>query len=229
MSEAKLSRPVKKEDVEKNNSVTAILPYVPFVDDTEKEETKVSVKLANGNKNFLSHITTSANLESFLMKSIAAKNNILKDLAYKAQAEKIEKEMNDTNKKMKRLETNVKTAATATQAEKSDKQKADEAKKIVEAQEARKKQMEALAIHYVMLEEQLKELILKMLDTFRGYIGEDLSHSWDDIILSKVGTKPWTNLQGEVNDNEELEYNLDAFEMVWMFWMRTVFQEDAAE
>ena len=229
MTETKAFRPVKKEEVEKNNSVAAVIPYVPYVEDTEKEDAKVQIKLPNGNKKFISYITSGANLESFLMKSIAAKNNIMIDLAYKAQAEKIEKEMYETNKKLKRLETNLKPAATATQADKSDKQKEAEAKKFAEAQEARKKQKEALAELYVKLEEQLKELILKMLDTFRGYIAEDLVHEWDDIISSKVGTKPWTNLQGEVNDVEELEYNLEAFEMIWMFWMRTVFQEDAAE
>jgi hypothetical protein len=31
------------------------------------------------------------------------------------------------------------------------------------------------------LEAQLKDVILKMLDTFWGYIGEDLWHVWDDI------------------------------------------------
>ena len=101
MSEAKSSRPVKKEEVEKNNSVAAVIPYVPYVEDTEKEEAKVSVKLPNGNKKIISYITSGANLESFLMKSIAAKNNIMIDLAYKAQAEKIEKEMYETNKKLK--------------------------------------------------------------------------------------------------------------------------------
>jgi len=152
--------------VEKNNSVAVILPYVPFVDDTDKEETKVSVKLANGNKVFLSHITVSANLESFLVKSIAARNNVLNELTYKAQAEKIEEEMK-TNKKMIKLDTNTTSAATATQAEnKSKQEKADEAKKIAEAQANNKKQMETLAVHYVKLEDQLKRLILKTLDTF---------------------------------------------------------------
>ena len=82
--------------MEKNNSVAAVIPYVPYVEDTEKDEAKVQVKLPNGNKKFISYITSGANLESFLMKSIAAKNNILIDLAYKAQAEKIEKEMRPT-------------------------------------------------------------------------------------------------------------------------------------
>jgi hypothetical protein len=67
-----------------------------------------------------------------------------------------------------------------------------------------------------------------MLDTFWGYIGEDLRHIWDDIISSKYGTNNWTDLQGMEHDTE-LVYDLEFFEMIWVFWMRNVFQEDAAE
>jgi Fic family protein len=148
----------------------------------------------------------SANLESFLTKSITAKNLLLKDLNYKAQAEKLEREMRDTNNKIKKLEqTKLTPAAPAAQSKnKTEEKKAEEAKKIADAQEAKKKQLATLTEHYVKLEDQLKDAILKMLDTFRGYIGEDLRHVWDDIISSKYGTKTWTNLQGVEYDDEEL-------------------------
>jgi hypothetical protein len=173
----------------------------------------------------------SSNKESFATRLIVAKNIIMWDLDYNAQAEKLEREMRDTNNKIKKLEqTKLTSAASAAQSKnKTEEKKAEEAKKIADAQEAKKKQLATLTEHYVKLEDQLKDAILKMLDTFRGYIGEDLQHVWDDIISSKYGTKTWTNLQGMENDDEELDYNLDSFEMIWVFWMGTVFQEDAAK
>jgi hypothetical protein len=72
----------------------------------------------------------SANLESFLTKSITAKNLLLKDLNYKAQAEKLEREMRDTNNKIKKLEqTKLTPAAPAAQSKnKTEEKKAEEAK-----------------------------------------------------------------------------------------------------
>ena len=235
MSESKSTKPVRKEEVEKTTLVSAVVPYVPCVDDADKDPAQVTVKLPNGNKYSIAYITLSSNLESFLNKSINAKNLVLKDLGHKVEAEKIEKELRETNERIDKLEANpVKIIpVSAKRKDQSvrtpDEIKEEEAKRLKIAQEAREKQLNDLAAKYIRLESQLKDKILKMLDTFRGYIGEDLRHVWDDIIQSKFGTKPWTNLQGVENDEEELEYNLDAFELAWMFWMRHVFQEDAAE
>ena len=68
-----------------------------------------------------------------------------------------------------------------------------------------------------------------MLDTFRHFIHEDVCHIFDDILSSKLNTTPWVNLYGVEETEEELGFTLWAFEVVWMFWMRSVFQEDAAE
>jgi hypothetical protein len=54
MSDAKSTGPVRKEDVEKNTVVTAVIPYVPLYDEADKEPATVLVKLPNGNKISLS-------------------------------------------------------------------------------------------------------------------------------------------------------------------------------
>ena len=70
-----------------------------------------------------------------------------------------------------------------------------------------------------------------MLDTFRSFIHEDIHHIFDDILSSKLNITPWVNLYGVQETETELgySYTLWAFEVVWIFWMRSVFQEDAAE
>ena len=68
-----------------------------------------------------------------------------------------------------------------------------------------------------------------MLDTFKHFIHEDIRHIYDDILQTKLNITPWVNLYGVEETKSELGYSLWAFEVVWMFWMRSVFQEDAAE
>ena len=93
---------------------------------------------------------------------IVAKNIIMWDLDYKAQAEKLEREMRDTNSKIKKLEqTQLTPAASAAQSkDKTEEKKAEEAKKNADAQEA---QLTTLNEHYVKLENQLKDVILMIL------------------------------------------------------------------
>lgn len=230
MSETRTTtRAVTSRDVERNNVTTAVLPYVPNVDEADKDPDTVEVKLPNGNKISIPFITLSANLESFATRSIVAKTNVLMDLQYKAQAEKLEKGMRDIDNKIRKLKVELSKLTTAAPASKTSSSKeAEQADKRAAAQEAKKLQITTLKENKVTLENQLKDTILIMLDTFRGYIGEELRHVWDDIIASKCGTTPWTDLQGVEHDTE-LVYNLDSFEMIWMFWMKDVFQEDAAE
>jgi small-conductance mechanosensitive channel len=179
--------------------------------------------------------TVSANIESFATRSIAAKLNLMKDLDYQNQAEELERVIKNYNNATRKLvgeiskltptPTASKPSASKGQSKAAEKTlSADDAKKLEEF----KNKLTAVKEQKVKLKHQLKDLILKMLDTFRGYITEDLRHSWDDIISSKYDTVTWTNLQGE-EEETELEYNLESFEMIWVFWMRTVFQEDAAE
>ena len=230
MSETRTTtRAVTSRDVERNNVTTAVLPYVPNIDEADKDPDTVEVKLPNGNKISIAFITLSANLESFATRSIVAKTNVLMDLQYKAQAEKLEKGMRDIDNKIRKLKVELSKLTPAAPASKTSSSKeAEQADKRAAAQEAKKLQITTLKENKVTLENQLKDTILIMLDTFRGYIGEELRHVWDDIIASKCGTTPWTDLQGVEHDTE-LVYNLDSFEMIWMFWMKDVFQEDAAE
>ena len=94
MSETRTTtRAVTSRDVERNNVTTAVLPYVPNIDEADKDPDTVEVQLPNGNKISIAFITLSANLESFATRSIVAKTNVLMDLQYKAQAEKLEKGM----------------------------------------------------------------------------------------------------------------------------------------
>ena len=104
MSETKSTKPVRKEDVEKSTLVSPVIPYVPCVDDADKDPAQVTVKLPNGNKYSIAYITLSSNPESFLNKSINAKNLTLKDLGHKAEAEKMEKELRETNERIDKLE-----------------------------------------------------------------------------------------------------------------------------
>jgi hypothetical protein len=171
------------------------------------------------------------------MRSIAAKLNLTKDLGYQIQAEELERVVKNINNMTRKLlgeiskltptPTASKTKPSASKGQSKPAEEtlsADDAKKLEEF----KNKLTAANEQKVKLKHQLKDHILKMLDAFRGYIAEDLRHSWNDIISSKYDTVPWTNLQGE-EEETELEYNLDSFEMMWVFWMRTVFPEDAAE
>ena len=72
-------------------------------------------------------------------------------------------------------------------------------------------------------------VVKKMLDTFKHFIHEDIRHIYDDILQTKLNITPWVNLYGVEETESELGYTLWAFEVVWMFWMRSVFQKDAAE
>ena len=91
------TRTVNSRDVERNNVTTAVIPYIPYVDEEDKDSDKVEVKLPNGNKIYLPFITVSANIESFATRSIIAKLNLMKDLDYQNQAEKLERVIKNIN------------------------------------------------------------------------------------------------------------------------------------
>ena len=82
---------------------------------------------------------------------------------------------------------------------------------------------------YAKLEKLRDEVVKKMFDIFRQFTHESIRNILDDILASKINTTPWVNLRGVEETEEELGFSLYAFEVVWMFWMRSVFQEDAAE
>jgi hypothetical protein len=72
------------------------------------------------------------------------------------------------------------------------------------------------------------ETVDKMLTTLKGYMHVSIRHTFEDIILKKMETTPWVNLQGNEVDTP-CEHTLEAYRMCWMFFMLTVFQEAAAE
>jgi hypothetical protein len=235
------TRTVTKADVEKGKVTTAIIPYVPIVDEEDKDPDKTEVKLPNGNKVYLPFIQESADHEQFLTRSIAAKLNITKDLKMQFQAEELERVIKNANNLTRKLlgeiskltptptaSTAPKAKSTASKSQPKSTEEAPSAEENAKKLEELNNKLKTANEQKVKLKNQLKDHILVMLDTFRGYIAEDLRHSWNDIISSKYDTVPWTNLQGE-EEETELEYNLDSFEMMWVFWMRTVFPEDAAE
>ena len=82
---------------------------------------------------------------------------------------------------------------------------------------------------YAKLMKLRDEVVKKMFDIFRQFTHESICNILDDILASKVNTTPWVNLRGVEETKEELGFSLYAFEVIWMFWMHSVFQEDAAK
>ena len=101
MLDTKSTRPVRKEDVERNTIVNVVIAACWW---TDKDPASVTVKLLNGNKITIPLITVSSNKESFATRSIVAKNILMRDLDYKAQAEKLERELRETTNKIRKLE-----------------------------------------------------------------------------------------------------------------------------
>jgi hypothetical protein len=69
---------------------------------------------------------------------------------------------------------------------------------------------------------------MKMLTTLKSYMHESIRLTFEDIIQKKMEVTPWINLQGN-EVQTPCEYTLAGYKMCWMFFMRTVFQHDAAE
>ena len=210
MTDTKSVKVLKKEEVERGNSGTVVeLPYVPIVDEeAETNAQTVTVKLPNDTKTTITKIVHSVNKECFLIRLIIVKNHVSKDLGLYAEAEKHEKDMERYQRKMVKYYQDP------------------EAKDPDEHNQA--KYEEALE-EFQCLEELRDAIVMKMLDTFKHFIHEDIRYIFDNILASKLNTVPYVNLRGVEETVEKLGYSLWAFEVVWMFWMRSVFQEDAAE
>jgi len=175
--------------------------YVPIVDEeAESNAQDVTVKLPNDTKTTITKITHSVNKELFLVRSIVVKNHVAKDLGLYAEAEGHEKEM-------------------------------EKCQIIIDRyyQDPEAEQQDQALEDYTKLEKLRDEVVKKMLDTFRHFIHEDVRHIFDDVLSSKLNVTPWVNLYGVEETEEELGFTLWAFDVVWMFWMRSVFQVDAAD
>ena len=211
MSDAKSSKGLKNEEVEKGTYGTVVeLPYVPVYNEEADSNAKdITVKLPNETKTTITEIAHSVNKELFLVRSIVVKNYATKDLdlGLYAVAEEYEKGLEKCQ-----VDINRYYQPESTRLDQRKKAKYDEA---VE--------------EYKQLEELRDEVIKKMLDTFKHFIHESIRHIYNDILQTKLNTTPWVNLYGAEETEYELGYSLWAFEVVWMFWMRSVFQEDAAK
>jgi len=209
MTDTKSPKGLKKEEVEKGNSGAVVeLPYVPIVDEeAELNAQEVTVKLPNETKMSITKISHSANKELFLVRSIVVKTYV-KDLGLYAEAEGYEKEMEKCQIDIDRYYQDPETE--------------------MQDQRVQQKYDKALE-NYAKSEKSRDEVVKKMLDTFRQFIQEDIRTIFDDILSSKLNITPWVNLRGVEETESELVFSLYGYEVIWMFWMRSVFQEDAAE
>jgi len=209
MTDTKSVKVLKKEEVEKGNQGTVVeLPFVEIVDEEAESTTQdVTVKLPNDTKVTITKIAHSANKESFLVQSIVVKNHLVKDLGLYAEAEEHEKEMEQCQIEIDRYYQDP-----------EDDQDQVMSRKYDEAVEK-----------YAKLMKLRDEVVKKMFDIFRQFTHESIRNILDDILAAKINTTPWVNLRGVEETEEELGFSLYAFEVIWMFWMRSVFQEDAAE
>lgn len=161
---------------------------------------RLILKLPNYTKvTIITNINHSLNKEQFLEKLIAVKTH-MKDFRLQGQAEKWSKQMSDIPRQMEKFQQPAWTPEEIAKFDKSKKAKYDE----------------NLAKKYKNAVKQLKLVIQKMLDTFRSFRNEHICHIWDYIIQTKIITTPWFNLRAK-EEADELDYSLEAFEMIWMF------------
>jgi len=210
MTDTKSVKVLKKEEVEKGNHGTVVeLPFVAIVDEEAEATTQdVTVKLPNDTKVTITKIAHSANKESFLVQSIVVKNHLVKDLGLYAEAEEHEKNM-------ELCQIDIDKYYQDPEWEDQDQVKSRKYDEAVEK--------------YAKFMKLRDEVVKKMFDIFRQFTHESIRNILDDILAAKLNITPWVNLRGVEETEEELGFSLDAFEVVWMFWMRSVFQEDAAE
>ena len=210
MSEAKDANKngLRKEEVERNMMGSHNeIPYVPLLDQVD-ERKSISIKLPDSSKISVTEVHNSTNKELFLSHATAAKRAV-NDLGLFALAESYEELLNKTKKLMKKNY----------QAEPVQGATVDE--KMKDAYLLAKTK-------FVEHSENLEKTIKKMLSTFKGFLNDSNRPIFEEIIQKKIGNTQWVNLRGE-EVTTSMGYTLAAYDMCWIFFMRTVFQQDAAE
>jgi hypothetical protein len=213
MSEATTPKGLRKEDVEKGMiGKVAELPYLPLVDEKGAAEanekgSRVEVKLPNDTKIYLQLCRHSANKEQFLTQVISYKNTIV-ELGLHHAYEKTITTLELCDKIMMKNFYDPDSEETVDPAKKD---KFDRALKSHTKAEARK-----------------TDIVKKMFATFSSFLDESIRPVYTEIVTTKVNVAPWVNLRGE-EQTTPLSYTVEAFEMCTLFWLRTVFQQDAAE
>jgi hypothetical protein len=208
MSETSTTRTIKKEDVERNTPGNPVeIPYVQIQEESTVRGT-IAIKLPNGTKINVSEIHRTANKELFLMHSIAADRS-LHDLGLTPKA--------------KRCETAIKKVLIVMK----DNYQPEPVQGAVEDR-VKRTAYDAAKARLDKLVKIRDKTVLKMFTTLKSYMHETIRPTFEDIVLQKMETTPWIDLQGNTND-KACEYTLEGYKMCWMFFMRTVFQQDAAE
>jgi hypothetical protein len=208
MSETSATRAVRKEEVERNTmGYNVEIPYVQ-VQEEPTERSVITITLPNKTKIPVTEIHRTANKELFIRHSIAAERS-LHDLGLTPKAMKCEKIIKKCLVIMKR---NYQPEPVQGATLDPDKKEAYDTAKARHDKAVKKRD----------------ETVDKMLTTLKSYMHESIRHTFEDIILKKMKTTPWVNLQG-IEVDTPCEYTLEAYRMCWMFFMRTVFQQAAAE
>jgi hypothetical protein len=84
--------------------------------------------------------------------------------------------------------------------------------------QAKRKAYDTAKTRFDKLVEIRNRTVLKMFTTFKSYMHESIRPTFEDIILQKMETTPWIDLQGNTND-EACEYTLAGYKMCWMFFI----------
>ena len=208
MTDATTNRVVRKEDVERNmvGSHNEI-PYVPLVEE-ELERKSIYVKLPDGTKISVTQIHATTNKEQFLSHAIAGQRAI-EDLGLVAKARLCEELLSKIKKTLKKY-----YQSEPVQGETEDLVKRGHYDKAM--------------TRYKTVTDKLEEIIKKILSTYKSFLHESIRPNFEEILQKKLEVAPWVNLRGE-EVTTEMEYSLAAYDMCWMFFMRSVFQPDAAE
>jgi hypothetical protein len=208
MSETGETRTVRKQDIERNTMGHTIeIPYVPIQEELT-ERGPITVTLPNKTKITVTEIHITANKEKFLMHMISGENS-LNDLGLIPKAIKCENQMRINRILMKR---NYQPEPVQDAELDPEKTKAYE--------EAKERLDKAI--------KKRDETVNKMLTILKSYMHESIRPTFEEIIQKKLKTTPWVNLQGN-EVQTPCGYTLEAYRMCWMFFMRTVFQQAAAE
>jgi hypothetical protein len=180
MSETSATRAIKKEDVERNTPGNPVeIPYVQIQEELT-ERGMIGIKLPNGTKISVTEIHRTANKELFLMHSVAADGS-LHDLGLTPKAN--------------RCETAIKKVLIIMK----DNQQPEPVQGAVEDQ-AKRAAYDAAKTRFDKLVKIRNKTVLKMFTTFKSYMHESIRPTFEDIILQKMETTPWIDLQGNTID-----------------------------
>jgi hypothetical protein len=208
MWDTSVPRTVRREQVKRKTFGNPVeIPYIPVTEESMERGT-ISIKLPNNTRINVTEIHCTANKENFLMTMIAG-NRSLHDLGFYLKAMKYQKII---KKCVAILKDNY-------QPEPVQGAQVDHIKKQV---------YDTAKARHDNVVKQRNKTVEKMLSTLKSFMHESICPILEDIMLKKLGVSPWINLQGK-EMNKPCEYTLAGYKICWMFFMRTVFQHDAAE